>query len=73
MRTRVHGPSLLHHNTNVLRTLLHLAGEIQGRGEDEVRIRAADFDLCVESLDIDLGSRDGLLAAAEPLSKAMEL
>lgn len=56
----------------MLRALLELAGEVERGGDDEVGVRAADLDVCVEALDVDLRGRDGLLPDLETLPQAGE-
>ena len=63
----------MHHDSNVLGALLHLAGQIQGGGDDEVGVGPAYLDLAVEPLDVELGGGHGLLLAPEPLSEAVDL
>lgn len=54
----------------MLRTLLELAGEVERGGDDKVGVRAANFDVRVEALDVDLRGRDSLLADFETLAEA---
>jgi hypothetical protein len=57
----------------VLRALLHLAGEVKGRSDDEVGVGLPDRGARVESLEVDLGGGHGLLADAETLAEAVYL
>jgi hypothetical protein len=52
----------------VLGAFFELAGEVDGGGNDEVGVRSADFDSCVEALDVYLGCCYGLLADLEALA-----
>ena len=71
--TRKARPRLVQDISNMLRRLLHLAGQIQGGGDDEVGVGPAYLDLAVEPLDVELGGGHGLLLAPEPLSEAVDL
>lgn len=73
LRTWPERASLLGDEADVLRAFLHLAGQVEGRGKEEIGVGAADLDLCVESLDVDLSGGDGLLADGEALGEAVEL
>ena len=59
--------------SDVLRALLHLASQVQRRGNDEKGVRPSDFHLAVEALHVDLGRGHGLLSDAEPLAETVEL
>ena len=50
---------------DVVRALFHLAGEVQGRGQDGVGVRAPDLDFGVEAAQVNLRGGDGLLADFE--------
>lgn len=63
---------LLGHEPDVLRTLLHLAGQIQGCCYDEKWIRSANLDLGIEAFYIDLGCGHGLLSGSQSFSEAVD-
>ena len=71
IHTGPQGARLRHHHPNVLRRLLHLAGEVDGCGSDEIGVRAADFDPRVESFHVDLGRGHCLLTDIEALPEAV--
>ena len=58
-----------HDEADVVRALLHLAGEVEGRGDDEVRVRAPDGHFEVVALEIDLGGGESLLPDGETLAE----
>jgi len=73
MRTWPQGLGFLDHEPDVLRRFFHLARQVQGRRDGQVRIRPPDFDPAVEALDVDLGRGHGLLADAEALGQTTDL
>ena len=50
---------------NMMRAFFHLTGEVERCGEEEVGVRAPDFDARVEAAEVDLGGGEGLLAEFE--------
>ena len=67
--TRPQRPGLLNDQSDVLRTLLHLTGQVHRRCQHQKRVRPPDFDFCVEALDVELGCGHGLLADAKSLAE----
>ena len=57
----------------MLRALLHLAGQIQRRSYDHVRVCPPDLDFRIETLDIKLGSRERLLADVQAFGQSVDL
>lgn len=55
--------------SNMLRTLLHLAGKIKGSGENKIRIGLPEIDLGVKPLDVDLGRGQCLLSGRHSLAQ----
>jgi hypothetical protein len=66
-------PGFADNRSNVLRTLLHLACQIEGRGNHEIRIGATDLNLNVQSSDIYLSCGESLLPHVDALSQLHEL
>lgn len=66
-------PRLAHHEPYVLRALFHLAGEVESRCHDQVRVRPPHFDFGVEAPHVDLGCCQGLLSDGHALSQPVQL
>lgn len=66
-------PRLLHDQSDVLRTLLHLASQVHRRCQHQKRVSPPDFDFGVESFDVELGRCHCLLADAESLAEPVYL
>jgi hypothetical protein len=60
-------------DADVLLALFRLAGEVEGRGEDQVRVRAPHLDLGVVAAHVHLRRREGLLADGHALAELLEL
>lgn len=71
--TRPETASLLVYQPDVLRSLLHLAGQVQSSRYYQKRICPSDLDFGIEALDVDLGGGHGLLSDSESFTKAVDL
>lgn len=54
----------------MLWAFLHLTSQVQRSRDDKVRVRSADFDSAIETLEIDLGGRKSLLPHTKSLAKS---
>lgn len=54
----------------MLWAFLHLTSQVEGSRDDKIRVRSADFDFTVETLEVDLGGRKSLLPHPESLTKS---
>ena len=65
--------SFLHKQTNVLRTLFHLARQVGGCGKDEIGVGLACFHMQIETLDVDLCRCSSLLTESHTFPEFGEL
>ena len=58
-----------HDEADVLRAFFHLAGEVEGSGDDEVWVGTPDWNFEVVAFEVDLGRGEGLLADGEAFAE----
>jgi hypothetical protein len=64
--------SFADNKTDMMGAFLHLASEVYGSADHQIWIRPTDFDLGVESTNVELGSCHGLLTHTKSLSKSSD-
>ena len=69
MHTRPESTCLTDNKANMLRAFLHLTSKIEGSGKHQIRIGLANLILSIESFEVYLSGRDGLLPSGHALSQ----